>query len=91
MKKLKKVISFFMLMIIFLSSAQNIVFGATTISKADLKKGDSITTNVKFDNGEVCYEVEAHYIYYKDKSHPAYCISHRIRWSRRKRKLYSRC
>lgn len=82
MKKLKRIISCFMLMIIFLSSAQSIVFGATSISKADLIKGDSITTNVQFDGDNTSYVVQANYIYYKDKLHPAYCITYRRRWSR---------
>ena len=83
MKKLKKIISFFMLMIIFLSSAQSIVFGAISASKADLKKGNNILTGVQFDAGAGWYEITiAHYIYYKDKLHPAYCITYRRRWSR---------
>lgn len=84
MKKYKRLITILILMIIFLSSIQNIVFGATTISEKKIKKGAAIETNVKFNNGEVSYVVQANYIYYVDnnKSYPAYCISHRIRWCR---------
>lgn len=79
MKKCKKIISIFALMIILISLLQNIVLGATPISSANLIKGDKIETNVKFDNGTESYEIEAHYIYYTDgeNEHPAYCITHR--------------
>lgn len=79
MKKYKKIISLVMLMITFISVIQNIVLGATPISSAKLKKGDSIKTNVEFNDGNERYELEANYIYYKDKSHPAYCVSYRTR------------
>lgn len=79
MRKFKKVISLFLLMIIFLSSIQNIVLGATAISKESIIKGKVIKTNVAFKDGSTSYEVEARYVYYVDSnknSYPAYCITH---------------
>ena len=76
MKKTKKIIALFMLMIILLPIIQNIVLGAsTTLESTKIVRGDVIKTNVKF-NG---YEVQARYIYYVDENnrkYPAYCISH---------------
>lgn len=68
-----------MLMIIFLSSIQNVVFGAIEISSANLKKGTAIKTNVEFNDGNETFELEANYIYYKinGEKYPAYCITHR--------------
>lgn len=78
MKKCKKIISIFILMIILLSGIQNIVLGATKISLANLKRGKDIKTNVQYNDGTQSFEIQAKYIYYTEngKDYPAYCISH---------------
>lgn len=76
MRKSKKIISIFIIMIILLSSIQNVAFGAaTTLNSMKIIKGNAIKTNVAFDG----YEVKANYVYYVDENnqkYPAYCITH---------------
>ena len=78
MKKCKKIVSLFVVMIILISSLQGIVLGATPINLANLKAGKDIDTNVEFYDGTQWFELEAKYIYYEvnGKEYPAYCISH---------------
>ena len=78
MKRYKKIISFFMLMIILVSTFQNIVAAATVIDKANLKKDHAIDTNVEFYDGTQWFELECQYVCYTTggKSYPAYCVSH---------------
>lgn len=65
-------------MIILISSLQNMVYGVTQISSANLKAGKDIDTNVEFYDGTQWFELQAKYIYYETngKEYPAYCISH---------------
>ena len=89
---MKKIISILILMIILLSVFQSVVLGVTKLEYANLKKGSSIETGVQFYENGVWFTIEANYIYYQgdEKAYPAYCISHRKRWSRRSWKLSSR-
>lgn len=84
MRKYKKIISLIMLMIIFITSIQNIVIAATPIDKANLKSDHVIPVDLEFYNGDYWGPMECQYICYtyNGKKYPAYCISHRTRWCR---------
>lgn len=78
MKKCKKIISILMLIMIFLSSFQSIILGATQISKADLIGDHDLVTNVEFYDGTAWNDLEGKYICYtvNGNKYPAYCVSH---------------
>lgn len=89
---MKKIVSVLILMTIFISVFQNIVLGITKLEYADLKKGNTLSTGVQFFEDKLWYTIEANYVYYEKRGeeYPAYCVSHRKRWSRRSRKLSSK-
>ena len=79
MKKISKIISLLMLMIIFISLFQNIVLGTFDISSAIIIADHTIDTGVEFFDGTSWSALEAKYVVYKDennKKYPAYCVSH---------------
>lgn len=90
---MKKIISLLMLIIMFISVFQNIVFGVFEVEYGNIKKGASINTEVEFFEDGRWYPIEANYVYYRspEGDFPAYCVSHRKRWCRRSGKLSSKC
>lgn len=80
MKKIKnkKVIAFVLLVLTLFISINNLVYGATEISKANLKKIQNSDSQIQFKGSNGWYNVQSQYIGYteKGKIYPAYCISH---------------
>ena len=81
MKFKKKVIYVLMIIFLFFQNMSNIVMAVTEISKADLKKGHSIKTNLQYKNEDgTWHDVICNYINYNSngKQYPAYCIKHGV-------------
>lgn len=80
MKKVKKrrLIAFVLLVLTLFISINNLVYGATEISKANLTKIQDSDSQIQFKGDNGWYNVRTNYIGYteKGKVYPAYCISH---------------
>lgn len=89
---MKKLISILILMITLLSVFENIVLGATSLNNVEIVKREAFETDVQFYEDNIWYTIEANYVcgVSEKGEFPAYCISHRKRWSRRSRELSSR-
>ena len=78
MKKTNKIIAIVMLVLLFFSSFQNIIYGATEISKANLTTIQDSDSQIQFKYSSGWTNVRTNYIGYYEGGHvyPAYCISH---------------
>lgn len=78
MKKTNKIIAIVILVLLFFSSFQNIIYGATEISKASLTVIQESDSQIQFKFSSGWGNVRTNYIGYREGGnvYPAYCISH---------------